>query len=253
MQNKSSQKSLRLVSVFVLMLLQACSTPALRNSRRGLLDSYERSSQQKNTQLKNTELKNTEPNYQHLADENDTLRLKGEWQWPLENVEVTSDFGQRGRKSHQGVDLRASMGTPVYAASNGQVVYVGNRIRGYGRMIVLQHAHNVFTVYAHHSKNLVKLGQKVKIGQMIAKSGKSGRASGPHLHFELREGTMSYNPIAVLKNYYAAKEASPNKNTVRRSDVALQDEENHRKERSSRNLATQDKAQKNRELSRDRW
>jgi murein DD-endopeptidase MepM/ murein hydrolase activator NlpD len=118
--------------------------------------------------------------------------------WPLNHVEVTSHFGKRGREFHEGIDLRASIGTPIYAAQSGTVIYSDSRIRGYGRMIVIKHREGLATVYAHASKLLVQKGQKVKMGQKIAISGKSGHATGPHLHFEVRSGVIAVNPYQFL-------------------------------------------------------
>jgi len=78
------------------------------------------------------------------------------------------------------------------------VVYAGQRLRGYGRMVILRHAHNVFTAYAHNQRLLVYKGQQVKQGAIIARVGHSGRASGPHLHFEVRLGTTAVDPLAYL-------------------------------------------------------
>jgi len=121
------------------------------------------------------------------------------FQWPLEQVFITSHFGKRGGRDHEGTDFRASVGTPVYASGAGEVVYSGSRISGYGRMVVLKHPNNLFTVYAHHQKNLVRVGQKIKQGQKIAYSGRSGRVTGPHLHFELRYGSLPLNPVEFMR------------------------------------------------------
>jgi murein DD-endopeptidase MepM/ murein hydrolase activator NlpD len=118
--------------------------------------------------------------------------------WPLSHVKVTSAFGQRGSEFHEGVDLKAATGTPVYAAQAGRVLYAGSKIRGYGRLIVLKHEHGISTVYAHNSKLLVKKGDHVAQGQKIAITGKSGKVSGPHLHFEVRKGVAAVDPIKVM-------------------------------------------------------
>ena len=120
------------------------------------------------------------------------------WRWPLKRVAVTSPYGRRGSDFHEGVDLKAARGTPVYAASQGSVVYAGSKIRGYGKMVVLKHAGDLTTVYAHNNKLLVKKGQRIKKGQQIAWSGNTGRSSGPHLHFEIRKGTAAINPSLLL-------------------------------------------------------
>lgn len=120
------------------------------------------------------------------------------WRWPLARNKVTSNFGERGDDHHDGIDLRASIGTPVYAAAEGSVLYAGSRIRGYGKMVVLKHRSGLSTVYAHNSKLVVSEGGRVKRGQKIALSGNSGRSSGPHVHFEIRKGTKAINPVALL-------------------------------------------------------
>lgn len=118
--------------------------------------------------------------------------------WPLDRVYVTSHFGSRNRSFHEGIDLRAKSGTPVYASAAGTVLYADKRISGYGRMVVVRHPGGLTTVYAHNAKLLVKRGQKVKRGQRIALSGNSGRSSGPHVHFEIRDGVAPIDPWKVL-------------------------------------------------------
>lgn len=121
-----------------------------------------------------------------------------DFKWPLRDVAVTSYFGKRGKKFHEGVDLRARIGTPVYAAQAGVVLYADSKIRGYGRMIVLKHDGQVATIYGHNSKLLVRRGDVVKQGQKIAISGNTGRSRGPHLHFEIRRGLSPVNPLSLL-------------------------------------------------------
>ena len=118
--------------------------------------------------------------------------------WPLDQVEVTSPFGQRRHEFHEGIDLRAKPGTTVYAAHAGQVLYAGDRISGYGRMVVIRHSSGIATVYAHNSKLLVRKGQWVAQGARIAVSGSTGHSTGPHLHFEVRSGVAAINPLEVL-------------------------------------------------------
>ncbi|MBI2712092.1 MAG: M23 family metallopeptidase [Bdellovibrio sp.] len=122
----------------------------------------------------------------------------GGLKWPLNSVAVTSDFGRRGREFHEGVDLKALTGTPVFAAQSGKILYADSKIRGYGKMVVIQHAKELATVYAHISKILVRKGQRVIQGQKIALSGRTGRVSGPHLHFETRRGLAAVDPLKIL-------------------------------------------------------
>lgn len=118
--------------------------------------------------------------------------------WPVADVTVTSSFGPRGREFHEGIDLKAPVGTPVFAAQDGTVIYSGSKIRGYGRLVVLRHFKQVSTIYAHNSKLLVRPGQYVRQGQKIAISGQSGHVTGPHLHFEVRDGLAALDPEELL-------------------------------------------------------
>ncbi len=120
------------------------------------------------------------------------------WNWPLKKIRISSQFGRRKRRFHEGVDLRAGVGTPVYASSRGLVYYSGSGISGYGRMTILKHRNGLYTIYAHNRKNLYRKGKKIEKGQLIAYSGQSGRVSGPHLHFEIRQGTLPLNPVKLL-------------------------------------------------------
>lgn len=118
--------------------------------------------------------------------------------WPVEAPRVTSSFGSRWGRPHEGIDLVAPIGTPVVAADGGEVVYAGNTVRGYGNMVVLRHRDDLMTVYAHNSVLLVKVGAVVQAGDRIALSGQSGHASGPHVHFEVRRGQTPRDPLQFL-------------------------------------------------------
>jgi murein DD-endopeptidase MepM/ murein hydrolase activator NlpD len=147
-----------------------------------------------------------EPETREAARREKEWRPKArDWVWPLESVDVTSAFGTRGRAFHEGLDLRASPGTAVRAMDAGEVVYSGDRIRGYGRMIVLRHDGGLFSVYAHNSRLEAKKGERVSRGQKIASTGRSGRSKGPHLHFEVRSGSIALDPSRVLP---AARESA---------------------------------------------
>jgi murein DD-endopeptidase MepM/ murein hydrolase activator NlpD len=122
--------------------------------------------------------------------------------WPLLNVApmVGSPFGSRGPRAHEGIDLPAPTGTPVVAAADGEVVYAGAGIRGYGNLVVLQHGGDLLTVYAHNSELFVAQGQGVRAGDRIAAVGQTGHATGPHLHFEVRQGQIPRDPMPYLSN-----------------------------------------------------
>jgi lipoprotein NlpD len=122
----------------------------------------------------------------------------GTFRWPLDAAAVGSPFGHREGRQHEGIDLPAPIGTPVHAAGDGQVIYAGDGIRGYGNLVVVEHAGDLLTVYAHNSELLVREGDRVVAGQRIALVGQSGRASGPHLHFEVRSGQIPQDPMTYL-------------------------------------------------------
>ncbi len=187
------KKNLAILSVF-LIILSACSVRPTKSDKRGFLDRDASSSVARVDRRTASEVYAVKPGGE--------VSLSGDWRWPLKSIEISSPYGERGRKFHQGIDLRAPMRTPVLAAADGEVVYVGTKIRGYGRMVVLKHAGNFYTVYAHHSKNLVKMGKRVSKGEVIAYTGKSGHSSGPHLHFELRRGTQSFDPEYAFNGYF---------------------------------------------------
>ena len=116
--------------------------------------------------------------------------------WPSKGV-LTSKFGKRWGRMHEGIDIGCPEGTPIFAANNGKVIFSGQK-GGYGKVIIIQHSGNWFTVYAHASKNLVGEGQTVKKGQKISLSGNTGRSTGPHLHFEIRKGAKPVDPLKYL-------------------------------------------------------
>lgn len=120
--------------------------------------------------------------------------------WPLTTIRIVlgSPFGARWGKPHEGIDLPAPIGTPVFAAADGRVVYAGSGIRGYGNLVVLKHPGDLLTVYAHNSVLLVSQGQTVRAGDRIALVGQSGHATGPHLHFEVRTGQIPRDPMSYL-------------------------------------------------------
>lgn len=118
--------------------------------------------------------------------------------WPL-NGELSSTFGMRNGRHHDGIDLRNAIGTSIHAVADGVVIYA-DRLGGYGLIVILKHEGNFKTVYAHNSRNLVKKGDMVKQGDVIAELGNSGNATGPHLHFEIRCGQKAVDPLIYLPN-----------------------------------------------------
>jgi len=117
-------------------------------------------------------------------------------QWPLKGV-LYRGFGVKQGQRHDGIDLSAPEGTLVRAAASGEVIYTGNQ-SGYGTIVILRHPGSLITLYAHNSAVLVKDGDRVESGTPIAKVGQTGRTTGPHLHFEVREGTRPRDPLPYL-------------------------------------------------------
>ena len=123
----------------------------------------------------------------------------GRFLWPVTHFfKVSSHFGPRGRKHHDGIDIPAPRGTPIVAVDAGVVLYSDDGIRGYGNMIVIAHGDDIFTVYAHNKSNKVDKGDRVDKGQVIAQIGNTGRSTGPHLHFEIRVKNKVRNPAQFL-------------------------------------------------------
>ncbi len=148
--------------------------------------------EKKVAQKEKKEKQSTEP-----ADASKIRVERGRFLWPVKGGEVSSGFGIRHGRRHDGLDIRAPIGTPIYAGADGEVVYA-KAMRGYGNLIILKHADNFFTVYSHNSVNLVPANKMVKRGDLIAKVGRTGRATGPHVHFEVREGPKARNPLFYL-------------------------------------------------------
>jgi lipoprotein NlpD len=125
---------------------------------------------------------------------------KGRFIWPAEG-QVTATFSANAtaeKRRHDGIDISALAGTTVRAADSGKVVYSDNKMRGYGNLIIIEHQDHFFTIYAHNEENLVKEEVLVKRGDAIARIGKTGSATGPHLHFEIRKGSNPLDPMRFL-------------------------------------------------------
>jgi len=116
--------------------------------------------------------------------------------WPVDG-RIISPFGKRHGGWHAGMDIKAEAGTPILAVAPGVVISSGQE-RAYGRIIRIEHDSGFVTVYAHNLENLVEVGDRVTGGTIIATVGRTGRATAPHLHFEVRHEGMVYNPLHLL-------------------------------------------------------
>ena len=118
--------------------------------------------------------------------------------WPVEG-KITNVFEGAENKRHQGIDIACSIGTPIKASNAGMVMYSDNTIKGYGNLVIIRHSEEYVTVYAHNQVNLVEERAWVEKGQVIGKVGQTGRATGPHLHFEIRKNNKAMDPMLFLK------------------------------------------------------
>src|SRR3954452_1472776 len=120
------------------------------------------------------------------------------FRWPVRGKVVTSYGAKTNGKSNDGITLAVPEGTPVKAAEDGVVAYSGNELKGYGNLVLVRHSNGYVTAYAHASELMVKRGDTIKRGQVIAKSGQSGEVASPQLHFEIRKGSSPVDPLQFL-------------------------------------------------------
>jgi murein DD-endopeptidase MepM/ murein hydrolase activator NlpD len=120
------------------------------------------------------------------------------FRWPVRGKVIAGYGAKTNGKSNDGINLAVPEGTPVKAAEDGVVAYSGNELKGYGNLILIRHSNGYVTAYAHASELLVKRGDTIKRGQVIAKSGQSGEVGSPQLHFEIRKGSSPVDPLQFL-------------------------------------------------------
>jgi len=142
-----------------------------------------------------------------LSNLEKSLFLGTGFMYPLKKGKRTSGFGTRQNpfnkkmyEFHKGIDLACPIGSKVFSSRGGKVMFAGYK-GGYGRLIIIKHEHGYLSFYGHLDKPLVKKGQIVRAGQVIAKSGNTGRSTGPHLHFEIRKNNRAINPGALLHRH----------------------------------------------------
>ena len=125
------------------------------------------------------------------------IDLRG-FSMPIEQSFITSNFGRRWNRNHNGVDIKAYRGDTVYSAFGGKVRVVKYEPNGYGNVIVIRHWNGLETVYGHLSKQIVKVNDIVEAGQAIGLAGNTGRSTGTHLHFETRFCGLPINPLEIF-------------------------------------------------------
>ncbi|MCP4035475.1 MAG: peptidoglycan DD-metalloendopeptidase family protein [bacterium] len=124
-------------------------------------------------------------------------KARVDFAWPMKRTRLTSRFGRRNGHPHEGIDLAAKPGTAIRAAESGKVIHAG-RLGAYGRVVILKHAGDYRSVYAHARRLHVRKGQFVERAQEIAEVGMTGRTTGPHLHFEIRRKDVPKDPLLYL-------------------------------------------------------
>ena len=132
-----------------------------------------------------------------IIPETYTIDLTG-FHMPTPSTKITSPFGPRWRRMHNGLDLKVNIGDTIVAAFDGKVRIVKYERRGYGKYVVIRHDNGLETVYGHLSKQIVEINQLVKAGEPIALGGNTGRSTGSHLHFETRFLGIAINPVYMF-------------------------------------------------------
>ena len=132
-----------------------------------------------------------------IIPETYTIDLTG-FHMPTPSTKITSPFGPRWRRMHNGLDLKVNIGDTIVAAFDGKVRIVKYERRGYGKYVVIRHDNGLETVYGHLSKQLVEENQLVKAGEVIGLGGNTGRSTGSHLHFETRFLGIAINPVYMF-------------------------------------------------------
>ena len=133
---------------------------------------------------------------QSSASNGPVVSGSGQLSWPVSGP-VTSSFGVRWGRMHEGIDIAVGQGTPVRAAAAGTVIYAG-WMEGYGNLVAIDHGNGLSTAYGHNSSLASSVGQSVSAGQVIAYSGSTGHSTGPHVHFEVRVNGAPVDPLGYL-------------------------------------------------------
>jgi murein DD-endopeptidase MepM/ murein hydrolase activator NlpD len=120
------------------------------------------------------------------------------FRWPVKG-RVIAGFGPKtSGGQNDGINLAVPEGTPVKAADDGVVAYAGNELKGYGNLVLIRHSNGFVSAYAHASELMVKRGDTIKRGQVIANAGQTGNVTSPQLHFEIRKGSTPVDPTKYL-------------------------------------------------------
>jgi len=132
------------------------------------------------------------------VDKTETTSALPNFRWPARgNVKIAYGVKTNG-KANDGINIEVPANTPIKAAEDGEVTYSGNELKAYGNLVLIRHANGYITAYAHANELMVRRGDHVKRGQIIARSGSSGEVERPQLHFEIRKGSTPVDPAQFL-------------------------------------------------------
>ena len=140
----------------------------------------------------------TQPNIDKITTASNKAVANTNFIWPVRGEIISRFDGADADSTNNGINLSVPEGTPVRASASGEVIYASNGLADYGNLVLIRHSNGFVTAYAHNSQLSVKRGERVRQGQVIAKSGKSGNVKSPQLHFELRKGKKPVDPLAHL-------------------------------------------------------
>jgi murein DD-endopeptidase MepM/ murein hydrolase activator NlpD len=133
-----------------------------------------------------------------VSEQGETTGSAPGFRWPVRGRIITGFGPKTNGQQNDGINLAVPEGTSVKAADDGIVAYAGNELKGYGNLLLVRHRNGFVTAYAHASELLVKRGDQIKRGQIIARSGQTGNVSSPQLHFEIRKGSSPVDPTQYL-------------------------------------------------------
>jgi murein DD-endopeptidase MepM/ murein hydrolase activator NlpD len=120
------------------------------------------------------------------------------FRWPVRGRVITGFGSKPNGAQNDGINLAVPEGTPIKAADDGVVAYAGNELKGYGNLVLIRHSNGFVSAYAHASEIMVKRGDSIKRGQVIAHAGQTGNVTSPQLHFEIRKGSTPVDPTQYL-------------------------------------------------------
>lgn len=140
--------------------------------------------------------------YQSAGERGPSAHQRGPFKlnWPVEKVQITQKFKPQKKRPHYGLDLDGVRNDPIYAAHEGHVIYAGSGFKGYGKVVIVRYDEEWASLYAHLNAISVKEGEYVHPRQLIGKMGRTGRATGVHLHFEMMRYKVPVDPLPLLRD-----------------------------------------------------